>query len=97
MDPIWQKYGSQFVAAYRMWTPLCEWMTGWPEVRELQAHTVPEHGVLLRTTVSHHDEWSYDGTTTGKLIIGIYRNLSEAIISDNFIGSDKFIGWLLSV
>jgi hypothetical protein len=31
---------------------------------------------------------------TGKLIIGIYRNLSEVspIISDNFIGSDKFIG-----
>jgi len=36
---------------------------------------------------------------TGKLIIGIYRNLSEVspIISDNFIGSDKFIGWLFSV
>ena len=33
------------------------------------------------------------------LIIGIYRNLSEncPIISDNFIGSDKFIGWLFSV
>ena len=31
---------------------------------------------------------------TGKLIIGIYRKLSEVspIISDNFIGSDKFIG-----
>ena len=36
---------------------------------------------------------------TGKLIIGIYRNLSEVspIISDNFIGSDKFIGQLFSV
>ena len=34
------------------------------------------------------------GAGTGKLIIGIYRNLSEVspIISDNFIGSDKFIG-----
>ena len=36
---------------------------------------------------------------TGKLIIGIYRKLSEVFLinSDNFIGSDKFIGWLFSV
>jgi len=68
MDPNRQKYGSQFVVAYRIYVSttildLGEWMTGWPEVRELQVHTVPEHGVLVRTTVSQHNEWSYDGTT----------------------------------
>ena len=36
----------------------------------------------------------WHGNHTGKLIIGIYRNLLEVspIISDNFIGSDKFFG-----
>ena len=40
------------------------------------------------------DDTSADDDYTGKLIIGIYRNLSEVcpINSDNFIGSDKFIG-----
>ena len=35
----------------------------------------------------------------GKLIIGINQNLSEVrpMLSDEFIGSDKFIGWLFSV